>query len=146
MDSTGPMERGHLKNSVSGVMSLEKIPVNVMRFILTSIPTVPHLEAILLLRGAEDVQWTTEAVTKRLYIGERVAEAILQDLCGAGIFSRGVEGRYQFNPSSIELRSLLDALAHCYASQLVEVTNLIHSPMERKAQQFANAFRWRSDD
>jgi hypothetical protein len=38
-----------------------------------------------------------------------------------------------------------DRLADLYATHLVEVTLLIHSSLDRKAQQFADAFKWRKD-
>jgi hypothetical protein len=41
--------------------------------------------------------------------------------------------------------SLIDRLAELYSRQLVQVTTLIHSKLDRKAQQFANAFTWRKD-
>jgi hypothetical protein len=40
---------------------------------------------------------------------------------------------------------MLDRLAGIYARNLVDVTNLIHSKTSRKAQQFADAFKWRKD-
>jgi hypothetical protein len=43
------------------------------------------------------------------------------------------------------LRKRIDGLADLYASRLVEVTLLIHSTLDRKAQHFADAFKWRKD-
>jgi hypothetical protein len=43
------------------------------------------------------------------------------------------------------LRERIDALADLYAKHLVEVTLLIHSTLDRKAQQFADAFKLRKD-
>jgi hypothetical protein len=37
---------------------------------------------------------------------------------------------------------MIDRLADAYASNLVAVTNLIHSKIDRKAQHFAGAFKW----
>ena len=41
--------------------------------------------------------------------------------------------------------SMIDQLAEIYAKNLVEVTNLIHSKIGKRAQQFADAFKWRKD-
>ena len=38
-----------------------------------------------------------------------------------------------------------EVFADLYATHLVEVTLLIHSTLDRKAQQFADAFTWRKD-
>ena len=55
--------------------------------------------------------------------GEAIPELIASGLTGVGI----------------------DRLADLYATHLVEVTHLIHSSLDRKAQQFADAFKWRKD-
>jgi hypothetical protein len=52
---------------------------------------------------------------------------------------------YQYRPSSDALRARIDQLAELYARHLVDVTLLIHSSLDRKAQQFADAFKWRKD-
>jgi hypothetical protein len=41
---------------------------------------------------------------------------------------------------------MLEQVAQRYAADLVGVTDLIHSKIDKKAQQFADAFRWRKDD
>jgi hypothetical protein len=52
---------------------------------------------------------------------------------------------YRYQPASEELRGKIDQLADLYARHLVDVTLLIHSSLDRKAQQFADAFKWRKD-
>ena len=43
------------------------------------------------------------------------------------------------------LHALIDQLAALYAHNLVGVTHLIHSKLNKKAQQFADAFIWQKD-
>jgi hypothetical protein len=122
------------------------IPEDLRRFILTSVPSVPFLEALLLLRADPAQAWQPETLARRLYIRERVAQTLLDDLCTAGIATcGGASGTYAYGPASAELRDLIDRLADMYAKHLVDVTNLIHSSLDRKAQQFADAFKWRKD-
>jgi hypothetical protein len=52
---------------------------------------------------------------------------------------------YRYAPADAGLRERIDRLADVYATHLVEVTHLIHSSLDRKAQQFADAFKWRKD-
>jgi hypothetical protein len=129
-------------------MAQPAIPEDIRRFVLTSIPSVPHLEALLLLRGTPG-PWSTAAVAERLYLGEKLATGLLDDLCNSGMASAaGVEAapaRYCYQPASELLRATIDSLAEFYARHLVEVTHLIHSKHDRKAQQFADAFKWRKD-
>jgi len=128
-------------------MTGESIPEDVRRFLLTSIPTVPHIEAMLLLRGMPNERWDTRRVGERLYVNDKLAETVLRDLCEIGVLEATWEGSplYRYRPSSEELRRVIDRLADTYARHLVEVTNLIHSGVNKKAQQFADAFMWRKD-
>ena len=84
-------------------MDNPSIPEDLRRFVLTSIPSVPFLEALLLMRADPDRAWRRDTLARRLYVREKTAE------------------------------------------DLVEVTHLIHSSLDRKAQQFADAFKWRKD-
>jgi hypothetical protein len=123
-------------------------PEDLRRFVLTSIPSVPFLEALLLLRAAPTQQWHADALARRLYVSERTAQTLLQDLCRAGMATPCPEPHadcYEYQPVSSQLRERIDALADLYARHLVEVTMLIHSSLDRKAQQFANAFKLRKD-
>lgn len=128
-------------------MAGEPIPEDVRRFILMSIPSVSCLEAILLLRGTPEKQWHTKCVGQRLYVNDKLVEKILRELCEIGVLEATSENpqSYRYRPSSDELRQMIDRLAVTYASNLVEVTNLIHSGLNKKAQQFADAFIWRRD-
>jgi hypothetical protein len=133
--------------SVPEQLAMDKaiIPEDLRRFILTSVPSVPFLEALLLLRADPAQAWHAETLARRLYISERVAEALLDDLCKAGIAACPGAGGYRYHPAAETLRDRIDELAELYAKHLVDVTNLIHSSLDRKAQQFADAFKWRKD-
>ena len=128
-------------------MAREPIPEDIRRFVLTSIVSVPYLEALLLLRNAPDQSWDRATVAQRLYVSEKAATELLTDLSAAGfIVVIGPEtSLYRYHPSSDELREMIDRLAEAYAKNLIEVTNLIHSKTGKRAQQFADAFKWRKD-
>jgi hypothetical protein len=130
-------------------MAQPPIPEDIRRFVLTSIPSVPHLEALLLLRTEAEQEWPTGKVALRLYIGDKAAMGLMDDLCRAGMTSLSgkQDGQflYRYQPASEALRATIEALAELYARRLVDVTNLIHSKLDRKAQQFADAFRLRKD-
>ena len=128
-------------------MKYQDLPEHVRRFLLTSVPSVPYLEAILLLRAERAASWTAAAAAARLYLPEPSAAGLLEGLTGAGIarVSDEVPARYTSNPASPELAAMLDDVAKAYADSLVKVTDVIHSRVDRRAQQFADAFRWRKD-
>jgi hypothetical protein len=83
-----------------------------------------------------------------LYVREKVAETLLAELCAAGMAERieGADGdTFRYHPENDALCERIDSLADLYATHLVEVTLLIHSTLDRKAQQFADAFTWRKE-
>ncbi|HVZ43137.1 MAG TPA: hypothetical protein VHA82_04945 [Ramlibacter sp.] len=129
-------------------MTRRELSADTRRFILTSIPSVPYLEAVLLLRTAPGADWDVPSVARRLYVPESRAVELLEAASAAGIFERqrdGNENRYRFHPSTPELAQRIDGLAEAYAEHLVPVTDLIHSRLDKRAQQFADAFRLRKD-
>jgi Mn-dependent DtxR family transcriptional regulator len=127
-------------------MSHPTVPDEVRRFILTCIPSVPYLEALLLLRSDPARAWGSFDVAARLYIGENQALDVLQAMHQSGMATRTPDGRFTYAPRAGELASVIDALAVTYSQHLVSVTDLIHSRVEKRAHQFADAFRWKKDD
>jgi hypothetical protein len=127
-------------------MPREPIPEEVRRFILTSIGSVPLLEALLIYREAHGEALPPTQVGRRLYISERAAAEVIEQL----VASRFIEPAgdpavgHRFAPEG-EAAALIDQLAHHYRSHLVEVTALIHSRTGRMAAQFADAFKFRKD-
>lgn len=119
------------------------IPDEVRRFILTSVPSVPHLEAMLLLRGEPGTRWDTPALARRLYVTQARAAELMQQLVEAG-FVVPSPPCWSWGPSA-EAAQLVDELATHYSENLLGVTELIHSREDRRARQFADAFRLRRD-
>lgn len=126
-------------------MHKKTIADDVRRFILTSIPSVPYLEALLLLRAEPGTPWDRARLARRLYIGEGQATELLEAVTQSRFVTRAEDGYFLYAPESAELARALDALAETYANDLVGVTDLIHSRVEKRAQQFADAFRWKKD-
>lgn len=127
-------------------MPVEPIPEELRRFILTSVPSVPFVEALLVYRGAGGTPVALETVASRLYIGEKAAAEIVEQLAAARVVARAAdEPGYRFQPATPELATVIEQLGFFYRTQLVEVTNVIHSRTLRRAHQFADAFKLRKD-
>jgi hypothetical protein len=126
-------------------MSKIPVPEEVRRFILTSIPSVPYVEALLLLRANSTRAWDSHNVASRLYIGENHALELLETMAEARIATRGEDGTFVYAPATEDLRQVIDALANTYSQDLVAVTDLIHSSLDKRAHQFSDAFRWKKD-
>jgi hypothetical protein len=126
------------------------VPEDLRRFVLTSIPSVPFLEALLLMRANPEQCWSRDTLARRLYVRDKVAEGLLAELWRSGMAAPSPDAgagadAYCYQPREDILRERIDSLAELYSSHLVEVTHLIHSSLDRKAQQFADAFKWRKD-
>ena len=121
------------------------IPDAVSRFVLTSIPSVPHLET-LLLQWREGGDWSAERLASRLFIGRAHAHSLLEDLCRAELLECDGEPlvfRCRREPDG--LLALIGELDRIYSRQLKAVTGLIHSNVDRKAARFAQAFSWKKE-
>jgi hypothetical protein len=128
-------------------MSREPIPEELRRFILTSVPSVPFVEALLVYRGARGSPVETALVARRLYMGEKAAAEVVDQLAEARFIqpADGASGpTHRFAPDAA-LAAMVEQLVAYYRSHLVEVTDLIHSKTSRKAQQFADAFKWKKE-
>ena len=126
-------------------MISSELPADLRRFILTSIPSVPYLEAVLLLRADPGQAWGAAQLARRLYVPEQSGAELLALLRDSSIAAPAeAAGTIRYAPAP-ELRELIDRLAAAYAQDLVAVTRLIHSRIDRRAQQFADAFRFRKE-
>lgn len=128
-------------------MDKKPIPEEVQRFILLAIPSVPYLEALLLLRNDPRLTWDMGQVARRLYLTDTAASGLLQDLVKDGVIRQDehMAERFRFAPKSEQQAAMIDRLAIAYSENLVGVSTLIHSKINRKAQQFADAFVWKKE-
>jgi DNA-binding MarR family transcriptional regulator len=121
----------------------------VERFLLDSIDTVPHLEALLLLFQSPATVWTVVQLAARIYVNEKQASTILEDLTRRSLIVRidqQTPATYQYVARSPEQSALLDKVAHSYRTQLVQLTRFIHSNASGSVRDFARAFRLKDKD
>lgn len=132
---------------VKDFMQQNQIPKEVSQFVISHIPTVPFLEAMLLIRSEREQPWDGKRLAKRLYMSERAASELLRRLHQAGFASEvdGLPGAFFYAPSTPEFVFVIDSLAATYRQHLVEVSNLIHSRNAKHAHQFADAFKLRKE-
>ena len=125
-------------------MSRDPIPENLYRLILTSIPSVPYLEALLMFRDA-DRGLSVRELSSRLYMPEKAAFELVLQLREAGIVqAEAGTDLHRYVPPE-DLAGMLDLLATFYSKNLIGVTEVIHARTGRRAQQFADAFKFKKD-
>ena len=121
------------------------MPDDLRRFILTSIQSVPFVEAALLFMGQAGLALDAPTVARRLYVSETTAKELAAALLAAGILEPAEAAAWRFAPQTKDLQRMLHLLAAYYSSHLIEITDLIHSTGARKAQRFADAFKLRRE-
>jgi DNA-binding IclR family transcriptional regulator len=127
-------------------MPREPIPDELRRFILTSVPSVPFVEAMLLFMAKPDRALTVDDIARGLYMPRAAAAQVVEALREAHVVVADAQpDGWRFAPDTPELEAMLRQLATAYSRDLIGVTDLIHSRTARRAQQFADAFRIRKD-
>jgi hypothetical protein len=121
----------------------EQLPDDVRRLLLGAIPSVPHLEALMLLRD-ESGAWAASAVAKRIYVNAERATALLRDLVAQGLLIASNDA-FTFAPLDPAARETVDRLAALYSRHVVEIARLLHAKRDAAAHEFADAFRLRKD-
>lgn len=120
------------------------LPDDVRRFVLTSIPSVPYLEAALWLRSRAPAAMAPGDLAAALYLPSRAATELLVQLHEAGLVDKGEEG-YRYAPRQPALAEAMNRLADVYPRNLVGIATLIHDAAGRSAARFAEAFKLRKD-
>lgn len=125
---------------------MNEISADIQRFILKSIDSVSQLEAILLLRSNPNQEWDAKTMSERLFVTEKKTENILADLSEKGMVSVTKDtALYRYEPRTKELQEIINRTADIYSTNLIKVTNLIHSKINKQAQDFGDAFKFRKE-
>ena len=126
-------------------MSRDPIPENLYRLILTSVPSVPYLEALLMFRANAQRPLSVRELSSRLYMPEKAAfDLVLQRREAGVVQAEAGTDLHRYAPAP-ELAEMLDLLATFYSKNLIGVTEVIHARTGRRAQQFADAFKFTKD-
>ena len=110
------------------LMKKNDIPPELCRFMQANIPSVPHMEALMLVRASAPSRWCPHSLSRRLYVPMAAAAGVLADLCRSGLLLREAASDayfYQYRRDS--LCDSVEQLAALHATNLVEITALIHT-------------------
>jgi hypothetical protein len=123
------------------------IPDDVRRFVLANIPSVPYLEALLLLHADPQRPLDGAALARALYLPAPRGEEILAQLIMAGLVAPEPQdpGQGRYAPADAGVAAVVDRLAEVYPRHLIPITNMIHASAGANARRFAEAFKLRKD-
>jgi hypothetical protein len=94
---------------------------------------------------SREAGWSRTELAARLYLPESRVDTLVRELGRERLAS--VEGQViRYSPADASIAALVDELAGTYSRHVVAVTEIIHSGLERKARDFADAFVLRRDE
>ena len=125
-----------------------QLPATVIRFIEAHVPSLAHLELLLLLMQAPGRWWDAPAVAAELGIGTDAARRALDHLASSNLLAIRVTAdvRYQYQPGRADLAEAAAIVADTYRQQRLAVLEVVARPDKRGLRSFADAFRIRRDD
>ena len=119
--------------------------LNVDRFILDEIDSVPHLEGLLLLWRSAPEPLSAAQIAGKLYVSPSQGAAIAEDLCHRGLIVCTPGPEFSYDTSDQQRNRLLAAVDETYRRELIRISGIIHSKASPSVRAFANAFRFRKD-
>ena len=103
---------------------MSQVSEAVRRFLLSHVPSIPHLELLLLL-WRERREFGVEEISRRLYVAPAVALSLALDLRESELLSDADSG-FRVRGEDGSLRLLLEDLDVTYARQVRAVAEIVH--------------------
>jgi predicted transcriptional regulator len=121
--------------------------LQVDRFILEQIDSVPHLEALLLLFNNQPKAWSAEDMARSLYVRSETASKILDSLVQRRLIALSPQTPtdYVYSPEDDEKNKLMESVDAVYRKEVIRISSLIHSKAPAGVRDFARAFRIKKD-
>ena len=125
----------------------DPLPTEVRQFIAQQIESVAQLEALLLLRRDPQKGWSSDELSRQLYLSDNMCQSMLDDLERRRYVARDADGKtFRYAAANPQNDALLGLLAGLYAERRVAVISEIYSNPLTKVKTFADAFRLRKDE
>jgi hypothetical protein len=114
------------------------------RFIAAYIPSLEHLEILLLASGSPETDWTVESVYDVIKSSPSGVESALADLFEMKLLAR--EGtKYRYAPATPDIEITIKQLGEAYRTRRIRVVEMIYSPELDALREFQRAFRFRKE-
>jgi predicted transcriptional regulator len=113
--------------------------LQVDRFILEQIDSVPHLEALLLLFNNQPKAWSVDEMAHSLYVRIEVASKILESLVQRRLIDVNPDdaSKYVYSPNDNEKNKLMVNVDAAYRKEVTRISSLIHSKTPAGVLDFA---------
>lgn len=126
---------------------MSEIPAEVRRLVYRCIPTVRHLELLLLMRQVAPGSLTAADLSARVGLNADALERPMFDLmaCGLLAITRPLPISYRYGPRNPEEAGAVERLAELYTGDRLGVVALIEDREHESLRLFSDAFRLRED-
>jgi hypothetical protein len=125
-------------------MSEGEIPPEMKEFLRRWIPSVGHLDVLLLLFEVPDLKMNSGKVSQLLRTNNEYAQSQLRELCHAGFLKADGDGNYYCDPGS-EYLELVNKLKVIYKLKRPAIISCIYDRPADPVQQLADAFKIKKD-
>ena len=126
-------------------MAETALTAELKRFIAGYIPSLEHLEILLLLSERSQQAWTVESVYDVVKSSDTGVQKALDELAEMKLVQR--EGvNYQYAPATPEIAKVVADLIAAYRTRRIRVVELIYSPELDALREFQRAFRFRKEE
>ena len=121
--------------------------LQVDRFILEQIDSVPHLEGLLQLFNSQPKVWSAEEMAAAIYVRQDIAEKILENLLQRNLIAADPRkpDAYYYSADNEGRNDLLESVNEVYRREVVRISSMIHSKASAGVRDFARAFRIKKD-
>src|SRR4051794_17364325 len=119
----------------------EYLEPEIQAFILEFIPSIGHLEALILLKKNYQLEWSAQSISKELRTNKRWATQQLDWLNAKGLIRKIRPNTYKYVTTSRELDEKVLELANVYSKKRMTVINFVSARSSLKIREFANAFK-----
>ena len=126
-------------------MAETALTAELKRFIAGYIPSLEHLEILLLMAAPPARQWTVASVYDVIKSSDTGVQKALDELAEMKLVAR--EGaNYRYAPASPEIAKLVADLGEAYRTRRIRVVEIIYSPELDALREFQRAFRFRKKE
>lgn len=125
----------------------DALPHDVRRLVSRDVKSVAELEALLFLFEHRSRDWSAEEMADVVQTDAAGAERVMFDLMARGLLKAtwAPLTRYQFAPTSPELRQTVHRLAELYPTRRLAIIELVAAGPSRSLRLFSDAFRLREE-
>jgi hypothetical protein len=129
-------------------MSGPGIPPAVRRLIADELPSVVHLEILLLMFQSPTEWWSAGRMAAQIHMPAQGVLDRMEQLCSRGLLEvRTAEDLvFRYGPARPDLEEAVALLARSYPEHRVAITDLVFSTGRDPVRDFSEAFRIRKRD